>query len=231
MNKYFWKLYKFSRLQQEKKIYQIFIDDKLRKIIFNKERTNKEILRNYFFKFFIKTLKSDNEQLKNTINEENKIDENTKFDKLKKIFNNYEKNVRLIYKVIFEKWNLKSVIIGIKESARDKKKRRKQKKKINKLLYNKYYNTAGKNITSNNIDSKFNELLKNFSSECATTNSNKESYSNNDCWKIQEDNTSKILNKTSNNFNTEETSRENARNIRNKYKNLNKRYLSSKEDI
>jgi hypothetical protein len=129
MNKYFWKLYKFSRLQQEKKIYQIFIDDKLRKIIYNKERTNKEILRNYFFKFFINALKSDNEQLKNTINEEKKIDESAKFEKLKKIFNNYEKNVRLIYKVILEKWNLKSVIIGIKESARDKKKRRKQKKK------------------------------------------------------------------------------------------------------
>lgn len=74
-------------------------------------------------------------------------------------------------------------------------------------------------------------MLKNFSSECATTNSNKESYSNNDCGKLQEDNTSKILNKTSNNYNTEETSRENARNIRNKYKNLNKRYLSSKDDI
>ena len=231
INKYFWKLYKFSRLQQEKKIYQIFIDDKLRKIIYNKERTNKEILRNYFFKFFINALKSDNEQLKNTINEEKKIDESAKFEKLKKIFNNYEKNVRLIYKVILEKWNLKSVIIGIKESARDKKKRRKQKKKINKLLYNKYYNTAGKNITTNNIDSKFNELLKNFSSECATTNSNKESYSNNECGKILEDNTNKILNKTSNNYSTEETIRENARNIRNKYKNLNRRYTSSKDDI
>ena len=74
-------------------------------------------------------------------------------------------------------------------------------------------------------------MLKNFSSEGATTNSNKESYSNNDCGKIQEENTSKILNKTSNNYNTEESSRENARNIRNKYKNLNKRYLNSKDDI
>ena len=48
---------------------------------------------------------------------------------MRKLLIKYEKNVRLIYKVILEKWNLKAKIIGMRTAARDKKKKRKQKKK------------------------------------------------------------------------------------------------------
>lgn len=87
--------------------------NKLQSILYNKEIRKEEIV---------------NEDSKCTI-KDNEISEDLKYEKLKKIFSNYEKNVKLIYKVNFEKWFLKAIIIGIRESARDKKKKRKQKKK------------------------------------------------------------------------------------------------------
>lgn len=67
--------------------------------------------------------------MKKAIKENKKNSEKLKYEKLQKIFINYERNVRLIYKVNLEKWFLKSIIIGIKASARDKKKEEKAKEK------------------------------------------------------------------------------------------------------
>ena len=144
LNKYFLKIYNDGiKIQKEINIKELksnLLNDKLRKIIYNIENKKKEILYKAFFKFIINNIKYSNEKMKKE--EEDKKDM-LKIEMLKNIFAKYEKNVRIIYKVFLEKWNLSSKIIGMKTAARDKKKKRKQKKKNNKLLYNKnYYNNA-----------------------------------------------------------------------------------------
>ena len=231
INKYFWKLYKYSQKEKEKKIKVFLLSSKLRKILHNKEKKNKEIKRQIFFKFVLNVFKYDNQKLKNAIKEKKKNSEKLKYEKLLKIFKNYEKNVRLIYKVNLEKWFLKSIIIGIKASARDKKKKRKQKKKINKIIYNKYFEIKEKNNSSKNLDTKFSEclnLFKNLTSEGPALT--KEPLSN-ECYKIIENNLNN--NNTTNrtiNFNNDENSKEAINNIRNKYKNLNRRYTNDKDN-
>ena len=154
INKYFWKLYKFLQIEKEKKIHELLLKNKLKKIIYKKEQDIKIILRKIFFKFVINSIKF------------NKDDK--KLIKLKKIFKKYEKDVSLIYKITLEKWNLKSKIIGIKNAEKDRKKKRKQKKKINKLIYNKYHNLSENNESENNFDLKFGENTSLF--RAATSN-------------------------------------------------------------
>ena len=231
MNKYFLKLYKYSQMEKEKKIKAFLLNNKLRKILHNKEKKNKEIKRQIFFKFVLNVFKYDNQKLKKAIKENKKNSEMLKIEKLQKIFTNYERNVRLIYKVNLEKWFLKSIIIGIKASARDKKKKRKQKKKINKIIYNKYFDIKEKNNSSKNLDTKFTEclnLFKNLTSEPPVLT--KEPLSN-ECYKIIENNlnNNNTINRTTN-INNDEKNKETINNIRNKYKSLNRKYISDKDN-
>ena len=231
MNKYFLKLYKYSQMEKEKNIKVFLLNSKLRKILHNKEKKNKEIKRQIFFKFVLNVFKYDNQKLKKVIKENKKNSEKLKIEKLHKIFKNYERNVRLIYKVNLEKWFLKSIIIGIKASARDKKKKRKQKKKINKIIYNKYFDIKEKNNSSKNLDTKFTEclnLFKNLTSEPPVLA--KEPLSN-ECYKIIENNlnNNNTINRTTN-INNDENNKETINNIRSKYKSLNRKYISDKDN-
>jgi len=215
INRYFWKLYKYSQREKEKKMKAFLLYNKLQSILYNKEKRKEDI---------------NNEDSKNTIKEDIEISEDLKNEKLKKIFSNYEKNVRLIYKVNFEKWFLKAIIIGIRESVRDKKKKRKQKKKINKIIYNKYFELTGKNNNINNFETKFSENLnffKNISSEGSVQT--KEPLTG--CGKKTENNTYNNHTSRTTNLNNDEDNKESMKNIRTKYKTLNRRYINEKENL
>ena len=147
-DKYFWKLYHYGiDLEKEYIERENYINEKLKKFIKNKEEKNKFFLTKIFFKFLINKITLENEEEKLiSEKEEEKAKEIKRGQLMKKLYNKYENNVRLIYKVVFEKWNLKSKIIGMRTAARDKKKKRKQKKKNLKLMYNnKNYNLGENN--------------------------------------------------------------------------------------
>ena len=110
------------------------IKDKLKTIMLKLEKNRIKNISKSFFNI----LKASNNNNKNN-NIIKKDINNLRKEKLRKIFNKYIKNVKIIYKIILEKWNLKSKLIGIRTVLKEKKKKRKQKKKINKLLYNKHY--------------------------------------------------------------------------------------------
>jgi hypothetical protein len=164
IDKNFWKLYfNIYAIDREYQINEDNKKEKLKKIFDNKEKRKKIILNKVFFKFLIKSIKCEKEEIKEKIDKE-KEEENEilKIELLRKIFVKFEKSVRLIYKVILEKWNLKAKIIGIRTAARDKKKKRKQKKKNQRSLYNKNYNLYGNNI-KNNYSPKFCKSIHEFS--------------------------------------------------------------------
>ena len=213
INRYFWKLYKYSQVEKEKKMKAFLLYNKLQSILYNKEKKNEEI---------------DKEDSKTAI-KDIEISENLRNEKIKKLFSNYEKNVRLIYKVNFEKWFLKAIIIGIRESAREKKKKRKEKKKINKIIYNKYFELAGKNNNNNNFDAKLSENLnffKNISSEGSAQTKEPLSVS---CKKIENNINNNNTCRTTN-LNNNEDIKESVKNIRTKYKTLNRRYINDKDN-
>ena len=118
--KSFYDLYYKSILKNKNNIIK---KDKLEIILLKKDNKRKNILYHSLLNI-IKTKKD--------INKLRQI-------KLRTIINKYINNIRIIYRIYLERWNLKSKIIGIRTAARDKKKKRKEKKKINKLLYNKHY--------------------------------------------------------------------------------------------
>jgi len=157
VNKCFYIILNFVKQNQiiEQKIKEIneirmsLKKENIKKIISIIDQKRRNCLYRYFNKIIINTIGFNKE------NKENK--EFKKLERLKKIFIKYEINVKLIYKVFFEKWNLSSKIIGMRNAARDKKKKRKLKKKINKLLYNKNFI-----ITENN--NKYNDGQKLFKS-------------------------------------------------------------------
>ena len=139
LKKYFLNLYfKGLFLEKEKKMKE---DNKkliLKKMIYIFEKKNIMFLNNMKFKLF-NNIKYYEFELK----EEQRIKQREQM--LLKLFIKYEKNVRIIYKEIMEKWNLRAKIIGIRTAARDKKKKRKQKKKNNRILYNQKYATSKNN--------------------------------------------------------------------------------------
>ena len=125
--------------------------DLLKKAINNKEKNIKIILYKNFLKYYSNIIQLKKEK-KLQIEEENEQDkELSKTIILNKIFKKYQKNIKLIYKIFIEKWNLKSKIIGMRAAARDKKKKRKLKKKNNKLLYEKHFGIAEKKPYKNNL--------------------------------------------------------------------------------
>jgi hypothetical protein len=138
VNKCFWILINFAKQnqiihQKIKEINEIKMNlkkEQLKKIISIIEQKKRKILYKCLCQIIINNIRFN-------IDKENKENKQfKKLEKLKKIFIKYEKNVKLIYKVFLEKWNLSAKIIGIRDAARDKKKKRKLKKKNNKLLYN-----------------------------------------------------------------------------------------------
>ena len=95
---------------------------------------------------------------------EKKSNEEIKRKLLKKIVNNYDINRISILKTFTEKWSLKSKIIGIREAARDKKRKRKLKKKNNKLISQKHFGSIGKNQENkNNLTNKLCKSIHEFS--------------------------------------------------------------------
>ena len=138
VNKCFWILINFAKQnqiihQKIKEINEIKMNlkkEQLKKIISIIEQKKRKILYKCLCQIIINNIRFN-------IDKENKENKQfKKLEKLKKIFIKYEKNVKLIYKVFLEKWNLSAKIIGMRDAARDKKKKRKLKKKNNKLLYN-----------------------------------------------------------------------------------------------
>ena len=149
--KIFLHLYYKSKI----KIYNnIIMKEKLKNIIITKEKKRINILYHSLF-----NIAKSNININNNKNNKKYIMELRKI-KLKKIINKYLSNVRIIYKIFFEKWNLKSKLIGIKTAARDKKRKRKQKKKINKLLYNKHYLIVDNFKNGDNSNNKYPRLSK-----------------------------------------------------------------------
>ena len=110
------------------------IKDKLKIIILKLEKNRIKNLSKSFFNI-LKTSNNNNNNITTLKRDVN----NLRKEKLRKIMNKYIKDVKIVYKIILEKWNLKSKLIGIRTVLKEKKKKRKQKKKINKLLYNKHY--------------------------------------------------------------------------------------------
>jgi len=131
MEQVFYNLYYKSVLNQKN---NNILKDKLKIIFLIEEQKRKNIL----YKSFYNILKSNNNNNINKITTKEDIAK-IKQEKLRNIFKKYLFNVRVIYKVILEKWNLKSKLISIKSSIKEKKRKRKEKKKINKLLFNKHY--------------------------------------------------------------------------------------------
>ena len=164
LDKIFWKLYYYGlAVEKEEEVRENNIREKLKKLVENKENKNKKYLNKAFFKFVLNNIKYNNEEIKNEIEKEKEEEkEILKLDLMRKLLIKYEKNVRLIYKVILEKWNLKAKIIGMRTAARDKKKKRKQKKKNLRLLYNKKYDIGGNNAR-NNYGPKFCKSIHEFS--------------------------------------------------------------------
>ena len=120
--KIFLVLYNNSIIKQAN---NIIIKEKLKNVILSQEKNRMNILYHSLFNIVKYNNKKNDNKLKGKI--------------LGKIMNKYLLEVKAIYKIYLEKWNLKSKLIGIKTAARDKKRKRKQKQKINKLLYNKHY--------------------------------------------------------------------------------------------
>ena len=166
IDKNFWKLY-YNILAIEKE-YEMMENNKretLKKLLQNKMKKDKIILYKFLFKFQLNNIKCINEEIKERIEKEKEEESETlKLELLRRILTKYEKNVRLIYKVILEKWNLKAKIIGIRTAAREKKKKRNQKKKNLRLLYNKNYGIGDNNI-KNNYGPKFCQSPNEFDNE------------------------------------------------------------------
>ena len=179
LDKNFWKLYYYGlALEKEEEVRENNLKEKLKKLVENKDKKNKKFLNKVFFKFVLNNVKFDNEEIKNRIEKEKEEEkENLKLELMRKLIIKYEKNVRLIYKIILEKWNLKAKIIGMRTAARDKKKKRKQKKKNLRLLYNNKY-AMGENNIKTNYGPKFCKSIHEFSYIVSNGNVIKESNSN-----------------------------------------------------
>ena len=174
--KYFLKLYYNIIISKEKiESKNNLINISLKNIINNKDRDKKNTLCKTFFKYYCNTIKLNEENARKAEEEDIEI---TKSILLKKIFKRYQKNTRLIYKIILEKWNLKSKIIGMRAAARDKKKKRKLKKKNNRLIYQKHFGIAEKKVNPNNLGPKFCKSIHEFSYIVSNGTVIKESSSN-----------------------------------------------------
>lgn len=140
-----------NNLKIKKQKYFLYLINNIKEINFKKQLQTKcfenvinntsknmqiSLYKNYF-KFFSKIMKCETEEKIKETERLNK--EETKQLLLKSIFRKCSKKKKFLLKIFFEKWYLKSVIISMREAARDKKKKRKLKRKTNKLLYQKQF--------------------------------------------------------------------------------------------
>ena len=144
--KSFWNLYYVTIiLDKEIKSKNNLKNENLKNIINNKEQKVKMFLYKEFFKYYSNIIKSKNEESqKEEVSQKKEVI-------LTKIIKNYDKNKKLLYKIIMDKWNLKSKIMALRAAARDKKKKRKLKKKTNKLIYQQNIGLADKNKNSSKL--------------------------------------------------------------------------------
>ena len=162
--KYFWKLFYDSIILNKDIISKKKRkNDFLKKAINDKEKNNKIILYKNFLKFYYNTIQLNKEEPQQIEEENEQEKELYKKTLLNKIFKRYQKNIKLIYKIFLEKWNLKSKILGMRAAARDKKKKRKLKKKNNKLLYEKHFGIAEKKQMANNLGPQLCKSIHEFS--------------------------------------------------------------------
>ena len=159
---------------KEKESKKIFQKESLKKLFIKKDQIQKNIL----LKSFIKIYYNNRVLSKKDDEESSKEDRGSKI--LLKFFNKYDNNRRYILKSFVEKWMLKSKILGIRATARDKKKKRKQKKKNNKLISQQHFGLVEKNKDkSDNMNNKFCRCIQNFSYIVSNGTVIKESSSNN----------------------------------------------------
>jgi hypothetical protein len=188
LNKFFLRLYYNGlMLEKEKRMKEENKKILLKKMIYIFNKKNNMFLNNMKFKL-INNIKYYNYELK----EEEKIKQREQ--RLSTLFIKYEKNVRIIYKYIMERWNLRAKIIGIRTAARDKKKKRKQKKKNNRILYNQQYA-----INKNNYGPKFCKSIHEFSYIAPNASIIKDSSSNDQVKTLSGNKSTKNLNITTNN--------------------------------
>ena len=159
---------------KEKESKKIFQKESLKSLFIKKDQIQKNIL----LKSFIKIYYNNRVLSKKDDEESSKEDRGSKI--LLKFFNKYDNNRRYILKSFVEKWMLKSKILGIRATARDKKKKRKQKKKNNKLISQQHFGLVEKNKDkSDNMNNKFCRSIQNFSYIVSNGTVIKESSSNN----------------------------------------------------
>ena len=175
--KCFWNLYYNNVIETNENIFNNkLLNNCLKNIIKNKQVKNKNILYKAFFRYYYNTIKcKEEENKKNEKDEEIKNKEQSKKLLLKKIFKNYHNNKILIYRIYMDRWNLKSIILGIRAAARDKKKKRKLKKKNNR--YQKNFGLADK-TNSNNLGPNYYKSNQEFSYIVSNGTVIKESSSN-----------------------------------------------------
>ena len=159
---------------KEKESKKIFQKESLKNLFIKKDQIQKNIL----LKSFIKIYYNNRVLSKKDDEESSKEDRGSKI--LLKFFNKYDNNRRYILKSFVEKWMLKSKILGIRATARDKKKKRKQKKKNNKLISQQHFGLVEKNKDKiDNMNNKFCRSIQNFSYIVSNGTVIKESSSNN----------------------------------------------------
>ena len=159
---------------KEKESKKIFQKESLKNLFIKKDQIQKNIL----LKSFIKIYYNNRVLSKKDDEESSKEVRGSKI--LLKFFNKYDNNRRYILKSFVEKWMLKSKILGIRATARDKKKKRKQKKKNNKLISQQHFGLVEKNKDkSDNMNNKFCRSIQNFSYIVSNGTVIKESSSNN----------------------------------------------------
>ena len=170
----FKNIYYYSIItNKEKESKKILQKESLKNLFIKKDQNQKNIL----LKSFIKIYYNNRIQEKK---EEKSREEDRRSKILLKYFNKYDNNRRCILKTFSEKWMLKSKILGIRATARDKKKKRKQKKKNNKLISQQHFGLVDKNKDKNdNMNNKFCRSIHEFSYIVSNGTVIKESSSNN----------------------------------------------------
>ena len=232
--KNFWKLYYIGlAFEKEDEIIESKKKEKLKKLIDIQEKRNKIILSKMLFKYVLINTKCKNEENKNNIEkEEEKERENLKEKIMKKLFLKQEKNIKLIFGVVLEKWNLKSKIIGMKTAARDKKKKRKQKKKNLRLLYKNGFGIGESHSINHKYSNNFCKSIHEFSYNISNGKLSKESNLNESGKVLQTNKSSSNIKKKSNETNKEiKKIKTKSANKRRSYNKQNKNITNEKDNV
>ena len=194
---FFKTLYYYSIiLNKETESKNILQKESLKNLLIKKEQTQKNILLKSFIKIYY-----NNKISEKKVDGESSPSEDRANKILKKYFNKCDYERRCILKSFMEKWMLTSKILGIRATARDKKKKRKLKKKNNKLNSQQNFGLLDKNKDKNAIfNNKFCRSIHEFSyivsngtviKESSSNGKNEINFKNNKC-SISSDKINKI---------------------------------------